>query len=340
MSSYYNPETMHRRLVKRLIEEGDLERIKTIENLTPSDPYNGYGPLDPIYSAINASKGFMVPYFVEERGLKSTIGLSRALACKDIATAKYLHEKGFCLSAGNHIYSLEVMKLVTSWGYTFGDGAAGYIIHTWNGDDVVERLEYLFSLSPPKTININWFSREEIALFLLKYVDKDMLPQIMSMAIKWGWFDVIDKLRELGLPFGKEELFKVAISDNSDYHEKVGQYMELLGVTIEELLPLMFSNPDTFEENVLHYVKPKHVVDFSVKYNLVLKACEHFDTNILIYLLDNGASITMDHIETYYDREIDCYADRGYDFDLTRSIMQHCPAEMRPQIEDLIQNGL
>ncbi len=39
----YNPESELRRRIKQLIDDGDLETIKTLENLTPSCPYNRWG---------------------------------------------------------------------------------------------------------------------------------------------------------------------------------------------------------------------------------------------------------------------------------------------------------
>lgn len=127
MASYHNPISDQRRHIKRLIENGNQEALDKIEDLQLPCPYNRLGPLDCIYTAINNEKVELVPYFVEKRNLRSENALTRALECGNIDTAKYLREKGFLLRRGNHIYSLEVMKLVVSWGCTFDSKAVAEI---------------------------------------------------------------------------------------------------------------------------------------------------------------------------------------------------------------------
>lgn len=204
MTDYYNSESAHRRYVKGLIMNGDLTMIKNINNLTPSCPYNGYGPLDPIYTSIEHHSSFMVPYFVEERHLTSMYGLKKALECNDFKTAIYLHDHKFPLSHDtNYVYSLDCMKLVVSWGYMFDDTAVVDIFHTWSEEDVVlERLKYLFNIKKIFINTLHYYTcrvTDNIAIFLIDYTDINLYIQILRLAINNDWITTIEKLIALNI---------------------------------------------------------------------------------------------------------------------------------------------
>lgn len=111
---YHNPESDSRRYIKNLIIAHNYDKLKIIDDLTPSCPYNKYGPLDIIYTAIDNNAPLdIIKYLVEERQIDSQNGLRRALECNRIDIAKYLKEHNYPLSKdSDHIYSLDVIKLV------------------------------------------------------------------------------------------------------------------------------------------------------------------------------------------------------------------------------------
>jgi biotin operon repressor len=141
-NGYYNSTTVNRRQISHLLEENNLEKLKTFKKLDLSCPYNNRGPLSCVYKAVeydNSPNFDTVRYLVEERKLTSDTALVRALECSRIEIAKYLKEKGFYLSEKrNHVYSLESMKLVKQWSvqengkYAFTEEAFDIIMFHWN----------------------------------------------------------------------------------------------------------------------------------------------------------------------------------------------------------------
>lgn len=67
MINYNNPESNLRRHIKYCIECGYLQKIMVLTNLTPSCPYNNFGPLDAIYTAVDNNQLDIVQYLVEIR---------------------------------------------------------------------------------------------------------------------------------------------------------------------------------------------------------------------------------------------------------------------------------
>lgn len=339
MVDYYNPESNLYRYLKELIEAGDFDNIKTLENLTPSCPYSKYGPLDVINTAIKYRKCFMILYFIEERGLKSDLALLKSLECNQIDTAIYLYGKGFKLLSRNHIYSLEVMKLVVSWGYGFDDYAFKYITQMWNGKDVVERVKYLFELNNLHISKMDYYTEynlhEDVACFMIDHTDKELFPEIMLNAVKSDWFIIVNKLRLLGVNFDIKHLEIIA---SSNEYEEVEKLRKELNIPITDLYSFIFLDTYTFTDNIKHYLKNMtNICNFAITYDLMTKACVFCDQESVHYLLDNDVIITNDHIEIIFDMEANNYADRGYDWHITKSIVSRCGPEIKDKIQYILE---
>lgn len=321
------------RRIKNLIQLGDLDQLKTIANLNPQPP--GKLPLDPIYTAIEYSKGWMVPYFVEDRGLRSNIALVNALQHHDLDIAIYLHEEGFPLSEGNHIYSLDVMKLVRSWGYTFDDDAFSDIMCMWNAGDVLDRLIYLFKINPP-AITLDWYTKcginQDVANLLLDYTTPELFFALMDVAAEKGWIWVVRKLLTLNIPLNEEQLKTLAQNYDGD---NFSHFLEELRIPREKIYSYIFHNSESFDDSIHKYLPTiTNVREFADQYSLMDLAVKYGNIEAVKYLLDYSIPISEDNIRDLFS----LIAGSGdNDFSDILEIIDRSPRRVREAVDDIIE---
>ena len=126
----------------------------------------------------------------------------------------------------------------------------------------------------------------------------------MRKKIKGDWFLVIHRLRAFGIPFSKEDLQEMSGSNN---YTEVDNLRAELNINIEEILPFAFDDDETFNDNVKHYITGTNVKEFAIRYNLMSKACEYADEEIILLLLEHGIALTLDDtlddIMRFYEME-------------------------------------
>lgn len=248
--AYENSESQLRRHIKRLIENGNINELKKITNLTPCCPYNDYGPLDVIFSCMDVHPE-LVYYFVNDRNLTSQNGLRRALECGHIEIARFLHSKGFQLTKcgeHEHVYNFPTMKLLhEEWGMVFDTWKSfKTIVFSWNGNDVIPRLEYLFQINNVTEIsltdfNILNFHQDDVLKFLLRFVhDPDLLSKIKDDCIQhkhiqsFHYLVIVKKL-----PLALKDYQTIASYPRSwNLHQEL---MEKLGIDLDDAFPYFFA---------------------------------------------------------------------------------------------------
>ena len=294
--SYHNPSSVLRRQIKRCIEKDDLDSIKQINNLTPTCEYYDR-KIDPIYTAVENNKLSIIKYLVEERKLTSRTALTRALDCNYLDIAQYLHEHGFQMVKDyNHVCSLESMKLSVQWGSSLSSHAMFEILFMWNNGIIVDRLKYLFELHPDIKVELDHCTRDDIAYFLIDYLNPQLYNDLMTLAAEGWWFATIDKLLSLNIAFTNEHLLKVVSSDN---YAKVKELCALLSVEVSSMYEHIFANDDTFEDNFNYYTQSvDNLKEFCILYNLMDKACDYHNHSMINKLLALGLAIE-DYPELY-----------------------------------------
>ena len=324
--------------IKRAVQEGDLATLESIEDLElkkenlKEEKERENRVCDPIYFAIDSNQLGLIPYLVEKRKLSSKCALTRALECQYIEVAKYLHGKHFPLSKANHIYSLEVMKLVTEWSYTFDENAYREIISVWNDGKVVDRLQYLFELQPIVITDLKKYYNyvtDDVAAFLISFTDKMLYPDLMNKAAKNHWFTTILGLLELKIEFKVNHLLKLA---SSTEYELVDKLRSRLGVKLEVLFLDVFRD-NNFNANFKHYTAYiDNLYEFGLKYNLMSLACENMDAEVVILLIQAGLIFSFEDADIFINYEAECYAERGYDWRRIKQLLPYCTPEVQEYI--------
>lgn len=278
----------------RLIELGKIDALDTINDLTPI--YQG-NKLDPINVAIHENRDDLVPYLVEERLLQSESALKTALDLGHLETAIYLYDLNFLYPDGNYVSSLEVMKLTNSWGCMF-DSNAFFEILTDKKDNKVSRLQYYLTISQTSIDSLAYYElymiTDELASLLIYYTNSNLLEKVCQLAIKKKWVLTICCLLDLNVSFDIDHFQRIASSDN---HEYVDYIRKRLNVGDDDFYPYVFISFDTINKNIFHYLsKVDNVPEFAVRYNLMDYVCEFGKHDLVLFLLDHGVNITLEHL--------------------------------------------
>jgi hypothetical protein len=196
---------MHRRDIIKVLDTDNVFEFKNIEkhlNILS----------DPLYTAIDHNAINIAIYMVETLKLPSKLGLMRALQCENIEFAKYLKEKGYELSCKDHVYNIETMKLLHEWNMDkYSENAIRDILHLWYGNDILERVIYLYEVCNYKYLPVPDLLREvheDIGLYLIKKYNKSDHNDLMMIACKNYWFGVVDYLINQECEFNIEH-FKI-----------------------------------------------------------------------------------------------------------------------------------
>lgn len=165
---------------------------------------------DPVYSALDSNALDVAYYLVDTLHIASKHGLRRALECSQTSFAIHLKELNYPLIGNNHIYNLEAIKLTHSWGFTFDDKAINQILHSWNGKEILERLQYLYNNSYTYIPEIDelYGIQDNVALFFYQMYDSS--DYLMVKACKHGWFQCIDYLIHKGTLFTPTHFEEIA----------------------------------------------------------------------------------------------------------------------------------
>ena len=349
---YHNPESDLRRYIKNLIIAHNYDKLKIIDNLIPSCPYNKYGPLDIIYTAIDNNAPLdIIKYLVEERQIDSQNGLRRALECNRIDIAKYLKEHNYPLSKdSDHIYSVDVIKLVDEWGYKFSENSIGNIISVWNGDDVNERIKYLYDILGYNFIvelmTFKFINDDELFLYLLDHTDANY-NKLMTIACKAGFFRSIYKL-----------LKKNVLIDTNCKKYIVGSYecdevcklFQQQGYDLKLYFKYIFKddNDDYSFVNKLNYYYEYFKSDIQEyynmlkNYNIMVYACKYLLDDAVQLLMDWDIPITDKAVELCFETECNGL-DRGCDIrkslQQTIFLLQHHQVQwIQDEINDMLGN--
>lgn len=274
---------------------------------------------DPVYSAVGRKAHKVIRFLVEVIKVESRAGLQRALA-EDLKMAIYLREKGYPLTNGNHVYSLDAMKLVWEWGYRFDRDAVKEILHSWNGDGVLERLKFLYEGCGyeylPEMEQL-YALKDEVALYLYGFYGEEMYGELMMRACEHCWWACIDFLVGKGVEFSTIHFEKVAAGRwpiDKNYVE-VDKWRKYVGLTEAEMVITALASGEDLEELYLFYrqklpgVWKELVREGKLKFvnDLINWEVEYKkDDEFIVALIDDGVNemlIILDMMHYYDDLE-------------------------------------
>lgn len=316
-----------------LIREGRLDEVGKIDEIKIEPFLFGHGEFDPLIHSIVCDQLEMVKHMVEVRGMRGDKALTVALKTNNIVVAEYLKKNGFSFdNTINYVSSLEVMKLVVSWGHLPTDSVLSDII-TNPSIEARNILEYVLEIRHDLKVTMddieNMIRREFRyilpAVYRLGIHNYHRLRQLIMSSSPHIYIEVIEYLIKFGYRITKDELILMSPTDEYTIFERI---CKLNLTRIKDIISNAFTKVDTFEKNFNHYSTTiENFKDVAIEADLMNCCCLMGRGDFAARLVTMGVDIEEENIIVCFDIEVSSGVNKR-EFPLTHKLLSVCSNDL------------